>query len=130
MSEEIKHPALIHGDVTRPNIIINSKGLFLIDWDCLRMGSTYNEIVKTLSNTTYYNPILINALLRGYEEIKPLKSAERLLISALFRLPREAWGAARNIARGRGHRSFRVLEQTWEQRLIAIRCLDEWARQT
>jgi Ser/Thr protein kinase RdoA (MazF antagonist) len=130
MSEEIKHPALIHGDVTRPNIIINSKGLFLIDWDCLRMGSTYNEIVKTLSNTTYYNPILINALLCGYEDIKPLKPAERLLISALFRLPREAWGAARSIAIDRGHRGFRVLEQTWDERLNAIRCLDEWARQT
>jgi Ser/Thr protein kinase RdoA (MazF antagonist) len=130
ISKEINHPALIQGDVTHPNIIINSKGLFLIDWDCLRMGSTYNEIVKTLSNTTFYNPILINALLRGYEDIKPLKSAERLLLSALYRLPREAWGTARNIALGRGHRSFRVLEQTWDQRMNAIRWLDEWARQT
>jgi Ser/Thr protein kinase RdoA (MazF antagonist) len=130
VSEEINQPALIHGDVTHPNIIINSKGLYLIDWDWLRMGSTYNEIVKTLANTTYYNPVLINAFLRGYEAIKPLKSAERLLISALFRLPREAWGEARNIALGRGHRSFRVLKETWDQRLNAIRWMDEWARQT
>jgi Ser/Thr protein kinase RdoA (MazF antagonist) len=128
ISEEIKHPALIHGDVTLPNIIINSSGLFLIDWDCLRMGSIYNEIAKTLSNTTCYNPVYIHALLRGYEEIKSLNSAERLLISALFRLPREAWGVARNIVLGRGPRGFRVLEQTWDERLNAIRWLDEWAR--
>jgi Ser/Thr protein kinase RdoA (MazF antagonist) len=129
ISEEINHPALIHGDVTFPNIIINSSGLFLIDWDCLRMGSIYNEIAKTLLNTTCYNPVQINALLQGYEEIKPLNSAERLLISALFRLPREAWYEARNITLGRGNRGFRLLEQTWDERLNAIRWLDEWARQ-
>jgi Ser/Thr protein kinase RdoA (MazF antagonist) len=128
MSEENKHPALIHGDVTFPNIIINSNGLFLIDWDNLRMGSTYNEIAKTLSNTTCFNPIHIDALLRGYEAIKPLNWAERLLISALFRLPREAWREARNITFGRSNRGFPVLEQSWNERLNAIRWLDEWAR--
>jgi Ser/Thr protein kinase RdoA (MazF antagonist) len=128
LSEEIKHPALIHGDVTFPNIIINSSGLFLIDWDCLRMGSTYYEIAKTLLNTTNYNPVHIEALLRGYEELQPLKSAERLLISGLFRLPREAWTEARNIVLGRSHRSFRLLKQTWDERLNAISWLDEWAR--
>jgi Ser/Thr protein kinase RdoA (MazF antagonist) len=128
ISEEIKHPALIHGDVTIPNIIINSRGLFLIDWDCLRKGSTYNEMAKALLNTTNYNPVHMEALLRGYEELKPLKSAERLLICGLFRLPREAWSEARNIVLGRGHRSFRLLKQTWDERLKAISWLDEWAR--
>jgi Ser/Thr protein kinase RdoA (MazF antagonist) len=127
LSEEINHPALIHGDVTFPNIIINSSGLFLIDWDSLRMGSTYNEIAKTLLNTTNYNPVHIEALLRGYEEFKPLKSAERLLISGLFRLPREAWSGARNIVLGSGYRGFRLLKQTWDERLKAISWLDDWA---
>jgi Ser/Thr protein kinase RdoA (MazF antagonist) len=129
ISKERKHPALIHGDVTIPNIVFNSSGMFLIDWDCLRMGSTYNEIAKTLSNTTYYNPVHIDALLRGYNEIKPLNSAERLLISALFRLPREAWSEAKKIVLNRSHRGFRVLEQTWNDRMNAICWLDEWARQ-
>jgi Ser/Thr protein kinase RdoA (MazF antagonist) len=129
ISKERKHPAFIHGDVTIPNIVFNSSGMFLIDWDCLRMGSTYNEIAKTLSNTTYYNPVHIDALLRGYNIIKPLNSAERLLISALFRLPREAWSEAKKIVLNRSHRGFRVLEQTWNDRLNAIRWLDEWARQ-
>jgi Ser/Thr protein kinase RdoA (MazF antagonist) len=129
LSKERNHPALIHGDVTTPNIVINSSGLYLIDWDCLRMGSIYNEIAKTLSNTTYYKPVHIDALLRSYEKIKPLHSAERLLISALYRLPREAWGVARNIAFGKGLRDFHLLKQTWDERLGAIRWLDEWARQ-
>jgi Ser/Thr protein kinase RdoA (MazF antagonist) len=128
ISNEIKHPAFIHGDVTFPNIIINSSGLFLIDWDSLRKGSTYYEIAKTLANTTCFNPVQIDALLRGYEEIKPLHSAERLLISALFRLPREAWSEARSIALGKGLRGFRVLEQTWDERLKAILWVDGWAR--
>jgi CotS family spore coat protein len=127
---EVKHPALIHGDVTSPNIIIHSKGLYLIDWDCLRMDSTYNEIAKTLLNTTSYNLSKIQVFLRGYEEIKPLKPAERLLVSALFRLPREAWYVARNVVFGKGQRVFRTLEQTWEERMNAIRWMDEWARQS
>jgi Ser/Thr protein kinase RdoA (MazF antagonist) len=129
LSEEINHPGLIHGDVTIPNIIINASGMFLIDWDGLRIGSTYNEIAKALSNTTYFNTRHISALLRGYEKIKPLIPAERLLISALFRLPREAWREAKGIALNRGQRDFRVLEQTWDERMNAIRWLDEWARQ-
>ncbi|SDN58782.1 Phosphotransferase enzyme family protein [Paenibacillus sp. yr247] len=128
LSKEKNHPALIHGDVTIPNIVVNPNGLFLIDWDSLRMGSTYYEIAKTLSNTTFYKPVQISALLRGYEEINPLKSAERLLISALFRLPREAWCEVRNIILGRSQRGFHVLEQTWDERLNAIQILDEWAR--
>ncbi|MFD0694208.1 phosphotransferase [Paenibacillus sp. GCM10027628] len=128
LSHEKNHPALIHGDVTIPNIVINEKGLFLIDWDSLRMGSTYYELAKTLSNTTYYNPDLLSAMLRAYEEVKPLKPAERLLISALFRLPREAWIAVRNLTFGRSQHYFRLLERSWDIRLQAIHTVDEWAR--
>ncbi|MCE5171205.1 aminoglycoside phosphotransferase family protein [Paenibacillus profundus] len=128
MEEEINHPALIHGDVTSPNVIIHSNGLFLIDWDQLRIDSTYYEIVKTLLNTTNYNQVQIDALLRGYEQLKPLIPAERVLVSSLFRLPVEAWIAARGIASGRGSRVFRLLERTWDARLSAIQWMDEWAR--
>jgi Ser/Thr protein kinase RdoA (MazF antagonist) len=127
---EIRHPALIHGDVTTPNVIIHAKGLFLIDWDSLRMDSTYYEIAKTLLNTTAFNLSRMHAFLHGYEEIKPFKSAERLLISALFRLPREAWYAAQYAQDAKGKRVFLVLEQTWEDRMNAIRWMDEWARQS
>ncbi|OAB35946.1 phosphotransferase [Paenibacillus glacialis] len=123
------HPALIHGDVTIPNIVIHSGRLFLIDWDCLRTGSKYYEVVKTLSNTTYYNPVLMDAFLQGYEEVRPFKSPERLLISALFRLPREAWNVARKIGSGRSDQGLKLLGVTWYDRLDAIRHLDEWAKE-
>ncbi|MDT2241959.1 phosphotransferase [Paenibacillus larvae] len=84
MEEEINHPALIHGDVTLPNIIIHPSRPFLIDWDLLRMGSTYYETAKTLLNTTNFDPANISALIKGYEQIKGLTPAERLLISAFF----------------------------------------------
>ena len=126
--KERRHPALIHGDVTIPNIVIHSRGLVLIDWDCLRTGSKYYEVAKTLSNTTYYKPVLMDAFLHGYESISPLKSSERLLISALFRLPREAWHVARRIGSGRTHKGLTLLGETWHDRLNAIRHLDEWAK--
>ncbi|HEY2494484.1 MAG TPA: phosphotransferase [Paenibacillus sp.] len=129
IADEPNHPALIHGDVTIPNIVINSKGLFLVDWDCLRKGSIYYEIAKTLSNTTQFNPEFIHGLLRGYVGIHPLKPAERLLISAFFRLPREAWVEAQRISQGRSHRGLALLALTWEGRLNAISLLDAWARE-
>ncbi|TXK83667.1 phosphotransferase family protein [Paenibacillus sp. N3.4] len=128
-SEEMKQPAFIHGDVTIPNIVINSDNLYLVDWDGLTIGSRYNEIAKALLNTSFFNPDHIKETLQGYEEIQSFNSAERLLISALFRLPREAWSAARNIAYGRGPRDIRILERTWDERLKAIRWLDNWALQ-
>ncbi|ARF66576.1 hypothetical protein B7C51_00335 [Paenibacillus larvae subsp. pulvifaciens] len=75
MEEEINHPALIHGDVTLPNIIIHPSRPFLIDWDLLRMGSTYYETAKTLLNTTNFDPANISALIKGYEQIKGLTPA-------------------------------------------------------
>ncbi|SEC27961.1 phosphotransferase [Paenibacillus sp. GP183] len=127
LSEEKKHPALIHGDVTIPNIVVHSSKLFLIDWDSLRKGSAYYEIAKTLSNTAGYKPELLEALLQGYEKIKRLSPGERLLISALFRFPREAWNEARNLAYGRKTRGFDILKGSWNDRLDCIKKLDQWA---
>lgn len=128
ISRERRHPTLTHGDVTIPNIVIHPRGLVLIDWDCLRPGSMYYEIAKTLANTTHYKPFLIDAFLQGYEANRPLRSSERLLISALFRLPREAWNAASKIAVGRSPRGLSLLVETWNDRLNAIHHLDDWAR--
>jgi Ser/Thr protein kinase RdoA (MazF antagonist) len=130
IKEETNHPTLVHGDVTVPNVIINSNGLFLIDWDCLRMDSTYNEIAKTVLNTTGYNLAYIHAFLHGYQEIKPLKPAERHLITALYRLPREAWYAAGSLVLGNTPPIFRILQHTWENRIKAIHWMDDWTRQS
>jgi Ser/Thr protein kinase RdoA (MazF antagonist) len=127
LSKEKRRSGLIHGDVTIPNILVHSSELFLIDWDSLRKGSAYYEMAKTLSNTTQYKPELIYALLRGYEKIKHLSQGERLLISALFRLPREAWKESRNVAYGRKQRGLDILKGSWNDRLDCIMKLDQWA---
>lgn len=124
---EHEHPALIHGDVTFPNVIIRPDRLFLIDWDRVRMGSIYQEVARTLLNTTLFEPLLMEALLRGYEQIKPLRPEERLLISALFRLPREAWSSAKGIALGRSRNVSRLVTRTWGRRLNAVVWMEGWA---
>lgn len=125
LSEENLHPALIHGDITMPNILIHSDALYLIDWDLSGPGSTYYEVARTLANVTHFNSAWIQALLEGYEEVRPLQPEERIVIRALFGFPREAWTAALALRSGRA--TFRVVKETWDARLEAIRWMDRWS---
>lgn len=126
MSSE--NPALIHGDVTRPNVIRSGSALYLVDWEFSRKGSTYYEIAKTLSNITNFSVANIQAFLEGYERHRRLKGDERLIVCAFFRLPREAWSAASMIRSGKTPHVFEILKNTWENRIAAIEWLDAWAR--
>ncbi|WP_221469012.1 phosphotransferase [Cohnella nanjingensis] len=122
-------PSLIHGDVTRQNVIIHPNGLYLVDWEAVRWGCAYYELAKTLSNVTDYSEPLMKALLAGYEEHKPLTRTERFIVACLYRLPREAWYSARQIHDGKRASAFNVLTETWSKRLEMIRGLDAWAAQ-
>jgi len=124
--EERQAPSIIHGDVTTPNVVICPHGLYLVDWDRSGWGSTYEELVKLLLNTTNYQIPMMDAVLRGYEFIKPLQPLERILISALYRIPREALYVTPSIAGGRYSPTFTILKETWKDRLNAIRWIDEW----
>ncbi|GAA0136214.1 hypothetical protein YSY43_30550 [Paenibacillus sp. YSY-4.3] len=122
-------PALIHNDITAHNVIISDDGqLFIIDWDRIKLGSIYVELATTLMNTTHFNPVFMHSLLQGYDELRHLNHAERKLISALYRLPREAWHAARFPDRPRSRNMLDIMEQTWLLRLKAMDELDEWAK--
>ncbi|WP_152393070.1 phosphotransferase [Paenibacillus guangzhouensis] len=128
LAKEVAGPALIHNDITTPNVIISDDGgLFIIDWDYVRIGSIYVDVVKALMNTTQYNPIYILALIKGYEELYPFDKHERKLISALYGLPLEAWQATQIIYRKRSSEMLRIMEQTWILRLKAVDVVDEWA---
>jgi Ser/Thr protein kinase RdoA (MazF antagonist) len=122
-------PALIHGDVTRPNVILNENGLYLIDWDYVREGSTYYEVSKTLANLTNFSIVNMRSFLRGYEKHRPLCREERLIISSFFRLPREAWIAASALRSGKKSSVFDILEKSWSDRMAAVSWMDEWASQ-
>jgi Ser/Thr protein kinase RdoA (MazF antagonist) len=121
--------ALIHGDVTRPNVIVGANGIYLVDWDLVRRGSVYYEVAKTLNNTTLYSVNNMKAFLTGYEKHQPLVPEERLLISSLFRLPREVWNAARSIRVGKPTALLAILEKTWSERMEAVRWMDNWAKE-
>ncbi|KRF10705.1 phosphotransferase [Paenibacillus sp. Soil787] len=129
LKKEEDHPALIHNDITSPNVIISETGqLFIIDWDRVKVGSIYADLAKALMNTTQFNPDFILALLKGYEERRPLDETERKLISALYRLPREAWHATRFPHQSRSLEMLDIFEQTWHPRLKAMDFLDEWTK--
>jgi Ser/Thr protein kinase RdoA (MazF antagonist) len=129
LEKESKHPALIHNDITSPNVIISENGqLYIIDWDRVKVGSIYVDLAKALMNTTQFNPDFILALLKGYEERRPLNKTERKLISSLYGLPREAWHATRFPNHSRSREMLDILEKTWHPRLKAMDLLDEWTK--
>lgn len=129
LKKESERPTLIHNDITSPNVIISENGqLFIIDWDRVKVGSIYVDLAKALMNTTQFNPDFILALLKGYEERRPLEETERKLISNLYGLPREAWHATRFPNRSRSREMLDILEQTWDPRLKAMNLLDEWTK--
>jgi|GEM_PF-5458179 len=126
----LRNISLIHGDVTKPNVIVGSDEVYLVDWEFTVRGSAYYEVAKTLNNSTDFSIPHISAFLQGYQKINPLTLQERLIIAALFRLPREAWIAShRIIAGGKYADLFKGLKNSWAKRLEVIQWMDAWARQ-
>jgi CotS family spore coat protein len=121
--------SLIHGDVTRPNVIVSSNGIYLVDWEFTRRGSAYYEVSKTLNNIANFSVEHINALLVGYEKLCPLTPEERLIIASLFRLPREAWITANKMRLGKQATIFKGLKDSWSKRMEVVQWMDMWARQ-
>ncbi|MEW9702262.1 phosphotransferase [Paenibacillus sp. SI8] len=121
--------SLLHGDVTIPNVIVNEKEVYLVDWEFTGRGSAYYELAKTLNNVTHCSATYMNALLVGYERIRPLAQEERQIIAAFFRLPREAWIAARQSRGGVRSAVFQGLKDSWSQRIDVIQWMDTWAQQ-
>ncbi|MGG4220314.1 aminoglycoside phosphotransferase family protein [Paenibacillus jamilae] len=126
---ERRHPSLIHGDITTPNVIISDDGhLKIIDWDRVKIGSVYADLAKALMNTTQFNPEFVQSLLEGYQRRKPLSRTERKIVTALYKLPREAWHASRHLNRSRDREILDNWDQSWPLRLQIIHILQEWAR--
>lgn len=125
--KEIRHPAMIHGDVTVPNVVVAPDGIKLIDWDRIKIGSVYGEIAKTMANTAGFRTDAMSAFLGGYESVRPLSAAECRLITALFRYPREFWFAAREVVLGKKSVYFTNVKGSWEDRRNANEWMDDWA---
>lgn len=128
VEKSLQQGRYLHGDVTRPNVLRRRRDVCLIDWEQLKIGCPWLELVKAMANTTEFESRPLLALLRGYERIRPLSCAERRMVAALFHFPREAWLAAGQICSLRKNLStFQVLESTWEQRLAAVRVVEDWS---
>lgn len=125
---DARHPSLVHGDITSLNVVISEGGgLYIIDWDRVKTGSSYLDMVKALRNTCQYKPEFIRSFLQGYEEIRPLSRSERRLITALFSLPQEGWNGARFPHRSMNRAMMDIFVQTWPERKQAIRVMQQWS---
>lgn len=130
LREECRHPSLVHGDVTVANTLKSKTRIYLIDWDLMKRGSSYYDLVVALTNTAGFEPSKMAAFLKGYEKVRPLRRREKKLISALYRIPREAWYVCQYAMNGRKYGPLlNVLNKTWNNRLIAINWIDTWSRQ-
>ncbi|WP_068503664.1 aminoglycoside phosphotransferase family protein [Paenibacillus kribbensis] len=128
LQKEKRSPSLIHSDITIPNVIISNTGqLKIIDWDRVKVGSVYADLAKALMNTTQFNPEFVQSLLKGYQKRKPLSRTERKIVTALYKLPREAWHASRHPIRSRDREILDNWDQSWPLRLQIIHILQEWS---
>jgi Ser/Thr protein kinase RdoA (MazF antagonist) len=119
---------IIHGDVTRPNVIVNDSRLYLIDWENVQYGSAYLELVKAITNTSFFALGPIQKVLEGYNAQNRLSSIEKKIVAALFRYPREAWHVGLRTGRSKKNSTFESLKISWNSRLHAIKWLDDWAK--
>lgn len=118
-------PTLLHGDITRPNLLRTRSApfLWLLDWDSVALGCPMVDLASALTNTTDFDTHLMGALLRGYEKERPLSAGDRQLLLGLCLLPREAWRVARAVRRRTTEPdTFHALSATWDDRLAAA----EW----
>lgn len=129
LAAEPDHPCIVHGDITSPNVVLSRDQLYIIDWDRVKVGSIYIELAKAIMNTSNLNPVCMEAILRGYEEKKPLLPAERRLVYALSRLPREVWHCTHLPRQSNTRTLLDILEKTWPYRLEAVQWLETWANQ-
>ncbi|WP_433944600.1 phosphotransferase [Paenibacillus sp. SN-8-1] len=126
--KDARRPSLVHSDITSLNVVISESGhLYIIDWDRVKVGSSYLDMAKALRNTCQYNPEFIRSFLLGYEQVRPLSRSERRLITLLFSLPQEAWNGARFPNRAKNREMLDIFVRTWPERKQAIRTLQKWS---
>ncbi|USB33089.1 aminoglycoside phosphotransferase family protein [Paenibacillus sp. YPG26] len=126
--KDARRPSLVHGDITTLNVVISENGhLYIIDWDRVKLGSSYLDMAKALRNTCQFNPEFIQSFLLGYEEVRPLSRSERRLITLLFSLPQEAWNGARFPSHTKNREMMDIFVRTWPERKQAIRVLQQWS---
>ncbi|WP_261807922.1 phosphotransferase [Paenibacillus sp. N3.4] len=130
MLKESRRPPLVHGDVTIPNVLKSKERTYLIDWDGMGPGSSYFDLVVAITNTAGFNIPNMAAFLSGYEQVCPLTRSEKKLISALYRIPREAWHVCRYASSGRKYEHLLdIVEKSWNARMEAIQWMDIWSQQ-
>lgn len=131
------NPSWVHGDVTRPNVLVCSDGhVVLIDWERMTLGVCYQELAKALINTTDFRTTAIRRILNGYNSVRTFRRSEKALVCAFSILPREVWSYAKAVKNSPNRiaqpspalqRTFDIVRATFESRIAATRYLCNWS---
>ncbi|MGE5674731.1 MAG: phosphotransferase [Mycobacterium leprae] len=86
--------AFAHRDATAANLIRGEQGrVYLIDPDTLGPDLRLHDLTRMLLSGGVEDPEPLVEAIAAYDRIAPLEQAERLLLPAAYRLPREFWWA-------------------------------------
>lgn len=118
----LHRPCLLHGDVTRPNLICTPHWpyVYLLDWELTKLGCAMTDLATAMTNTTDFRTEAMERLLTGYEQQRHLSKGDRTLLCALFQFPREVWHLSRHFDSSTARSAFETLSARWEARLAAV----------
>lgn len=112
--QERKMGNLAHRDLASHNWIIDkNQNPWLIDWDTadydLQLGDVWQMSVRILTQNSWSDP-WIETIFKSYEEVCPLTSMERSLLSVLFEFPNEFYREVIGLAyKKKGYKERSVL---------------------
>lgn len=91
--------ALCHGDFGPTNMIRTKRGLYLIDFETLRLDLRSYDLYRAIFNACHENHwrfATARAILDGYQQISKLSTADYNMLKVLLRFPRDMCILIRN----------------------------------
>lgn len=83
---------LCHGDFGPTNILRTSKGMYILDFETLRIDLRAYDLYRLIFNTCHVNGWnfgIVRAILDGYRQIIGLKRSDYRMLGILLQFPRE-----------------------------------------
>lgn len=112
-------PAVVHGDVTIPNLLYDEHRARLIDWETANGGFAVEELAKTAMNTCNLSIPLVDSLLDGYH-FDALSPEQRAAFLCFLHIPREIvyllHKAVRRVPNEQDRAQWQLVMQTWRDR--------------
>lgn len=116
-------PAVLHGDVTIPNLLYDKNGARLIDWETVDGGFAAEELAKTALNTCNLSIELVESLLNGYGWLQ-LSPENRAAFLYFLHIPREVvyllHKAEKRSPNEQDRAQWQLVMQNWRDRQLLL----------